>query len=558
MRDDILTVDDVLKSKLFKNSLVIAGSKGLGKPVEWAHVMEVTNCQAYINGQEIVLTTGAGWTNVDDPYIFVNQLIRKKASALCIQLGNKFNLFDTIEDIPEKIIQKAEISDFPIIVFPKHAECRYVDLMRGLHSMIINKNYKTFQDQEAFLQQLHPIIIEPHSPEDILRLMHDHLKVNVAYIPNKGKALFIPPVNKSEQATIKRYIDSLCQEASVSMQEGSVSIAHKQVKAYGQTIANIAIYSDEYKLSNFDFMVLEKCSVVLGQDLLVDLLTREKERQSKEKWVLRWLEGRLKINEIEQMLQSAEPYSQATGIVACLVDYNDEANQPIQIDEVLLNVAAIARTVFCQQGFILMWQRSNQQLIYILIDTWINKPWKPRLDKALQEITALFLSNNHDGTERRISFSVGRIYNKLDQLHLSLSNAKEALHIRKKFKQTGPVYYDDLHVYRMIMLLENSSSTESFIKDYLGPILNDDKPGKGLLKTLIALRDCQYNKKDAAEKLLIARQSLYQRIKILEGLLGEDFMTSPEKRICTEMALYGLGYMNSSNTWDYLSEQTTT
>jgi purine catabolism regulator len=103
----------------------------------------------------------------------------------------------------------------------------------------------------------------------------------------------------------------------------------------------------------------------------------------------------------------------------------------------------------------------------------------------------------------------------------------------------------------MILLLENSDSTESFIYDYLGPLLSDDNPDKSLLKTIIALRDCQYNKKDAAEKLLIARQTLYQRIKTIEGLLGEDFMTSPEKRICTEMALYGLSYMDNSLTCSY-------
>jgi PucR family transcriptional regulator, purine catabolism regulatory protein len=544
----IITVNDILKSKPFKSSIVVAGRNGLTKPIEWAHVLEVTHCREYVNGREIVLTTGAGWIKEEDPYLFVKQLIEKKVSALCIQLGSKFNRFDNIGDIPEIILRKAEDNDFPIVVFPKHAECRYVDLMRSLHSMIINTNYKIFQDQELFLQKLHPIIIEPHSPEDILRLIHNHLKVNVAYIPFKGKALFVPPVSKSEQITIKSYLDSKEQNSVVSMQKGEVNFAYKQVKAYGQTIAHIVIHSDEYKLSNFDFMVLEKCSVVLGQDLLVDLLSREKERQNKEKWVLRWLEGKLKTHEIEQMLQAAEPYIQPTGVVACVVNCTSTDHQQNQANEMLLNVTAIARTIFCQQGFSLMWQKNSQRLVYILIDTLDTKTWKSRINKALQDVANLFLSSSSDDTERKIFFSIGKLYDKLNKLPESLSNANIAQHIRLKFNHSGPVYYDDLHVYRMILLLENSASTESFVNDYLGPLLDDENPDNSLLKTLIALRDCQYNKKDAAEKLLIARQTLYQRIKTIESLLGEDFMTSPEKRICTEMALYGLSYMDNSLT----------
>ncbi len=547
-----LTVCDILKSSLFKQSVVAAGSKGLGKTVEWAHILEVTHCKEYINGREIVLTTGAGWVNDEDPYIFVKQLIEKKVSALCIQLGSKFNKFNTIEDIPKEIIREADKSDFPIIVFPEHSECRYVDLMRGLHSMIINKNYKIFQEQEAFLQKLHPILVKPHTLEDILRLIHDHLKVSVAYLPLKGKALLIPPVAKSEQEIIKSFIDNLGQDSVVSMQKGDISFAYKQVNACGQTLAHLVIFSDEYRLSSFDFMVIEKCSIVLAQELIGDLLVCEKERQSKEKWVYRWLEGRLKIHEIEQMLQTTEPFIRPSGVVACLVNCTTANQQQQVVAETFLNVTAIARTIFYEQGFSLFWQKNSHLPVYILINIQNNKSWKPRITKALQQITELFKSINIDDAERTISFSVGKLYTNLNHLKNSFDNAKETLYIKNKLGWAERGFYDELHVYRMIMLLENNASIEGFITDYLGPIISNNKPEKNLLKTLIALRDCQYNKKDTAEKLFIARQSLYQRIKTLEALLGEDFITSPEKRICTEVALYGLGYINDSYNLDHL------
>ncbi|MBW6464028.1 MAG: helix-turn-helix domain-containing protein, partial [Firmicutes bacterium] len=46
--------------------------------------------------------------------------------------------------------------------------------------------------------------------------------------------------------------------------------------------------------------------------------------------------------------------------------------------------------------------------------------------------------------------------------------------------------------------------------------------------------------------LFIARQSLYQRIKVLETFLGSDFISSPQKRACLDIALYGLDYINGT------------
>ncbi len=98
-------------------------------------------------------------------------------------------------------------------------------------------------------------------------------------------------------------------------------------------------------------------------------------------------------------------------------------------------------------------------------------------------------------------------------------------------------------VYTIVLALDKSGELNGFINRHLRPILSAKPPKNNLLlQTLIALRDCQYNKIEAARRLFISRQSIYQRIKTLENLLGDDFLNNAQKKICIETALYGLHY----------------
>jgi PucR family transcriptional regulator, purine catabolism regulatory protein len=542
-----LTVEEILESPLLKKATVAAGEKGLNKTVTWVHILELTNCRDYLNGRELILTTGAGWKDKDDPLFFLNQLIEEEVTALCIQMGEKFNSFRTAEDIPSEMIEAADRNDFPLILFPEDYDCRYVDLMHSLHTMIINKNYKIFLEQEKFLNELYLVLINPHDTEDILHFLHEHLKAGIAYIPANGKPLFVPAATKAEQEAIAGCLESVNRDSVMIIQKGHLSLACRRVNAYQQELGCLVIYSNKHKLSSFDYLILEKSSVVLAQEFMGSLFFREKEKQSREQWVSRWLSGRMKKQEIQQQLQAAEPFLNPTGVAACLVQFKAPFPRHNVVTESMLNITGIVRTFLEQQGFFLIWQKEHRSWIYILVDTQKPQSWKLRLSKALAQINELFSTRETGIQEKEVSFYVGKNYKDLSKLKISLENAKEVRYIREKIDSSDVLYYDDLHVYRIILMLENNGGIQSYVDDYLEPLMDINRvPNKTMLNTLLALRDCQYNKKEAAEKLFIARQSLYQRIKTLEDLLGEDFITSPEKRICLEISLYGLEFLKHS------------
>lgn len=545
---EAFTVEEALNSPYLESAVIIAGKEGLTKTIKWAHILEITQCKDYVNGQELILTTGAGWKNKKDPLYFIKQLIEKNVTALCIQLGEKFNDFNSIEDISSEIVEEANANNFPLILIPENYDCRYVDLMHSLHTMIINKDYKVYLEQEKFLNNLQQILTNPHDTTDILHFISSSLNVNTAYIPIKGKAQFIPSISKAKQKQIKEYLHNTEEKSVISMQRGNLIIAFTHVKACNQHLGYLVIFSEKHILSSLTFLVLEKCSIALAQDFLGTLYIEEKERHNKVQWVSKWAAGMLSAQEIEQNIQAAEPFLSPSGVIACLISHNCPYKNQKTMKESTLKLTGVARSIFDKYGFALFWHEDYQSTAYILVDSQQKKSWKYRMNKALEEIYELFSHGSPYNLNQNRLFYIGKRYDNLNQLKQSLETAKEVLYINEKSNIVSIYFYDYLHIYKIIIMLEKNGILESFIKDYLGPIVNEanQKTDQVLLSTLAALRDCQYNKKEAAEKLFITRQSIYQRITTLENLLGSDFMTSPEKRSCLEISLYGLEYLNSS------------
>lgn len=542
-----LTIDEVLMLPQFKQAIFVSGHKGTNKVVTWVHVLEHTFIKDFINGHELVLTTGARWENDRDPVIFLEHLIEKNVSALCIQLGEKYNRYRCVEDLPRDLTSKAESANFPLIVFPEDYDCRFIDLIHNIHSLIINQNYKQLLDQERFIEGLYQILLNPYDMKDILNYLHKYLNISVAYLKNQEKPLFVPKAPINIQNKILDTIKYMQENNLSSLQTGNLNITCRNVSTLKQDSTLLCIYSDQRQLNNYDNQILDKCVFNLSKTMLDALLNQEKEQYRRNQWIEKWLNGQLGKQEIGQKLQEEDPFLQPTGCAVCLVSFpQDGRQQDIQADK-MFRITGAARAYFEESGFKLLCFMDQQNLLFVLINTLKHKSWKNRLTAALNRIMDTITSNAYIQFNESIFFSVGDMYSDLNKLATSHKNAQETLYIQNKYNKPLLLFYDDLHVCRLIISLEKTGDLESFVVKYLEPILKEenDKEKSILLDTVIALRDCQYNKIEAAKHLFISRQSIYQRIKTLQTLLGEDFCTNPQKRICLETALYGLDHIKN-------------
>lgn len=404
-----LTVADALKLPQFERSILLAGKEGLNKTVSWVHVLEHVYIKEFINGNEIILTTGARWQNDDDPLIFLEQLIENSVSALCIQLGPKYNRFSKAEELPKPLLAKAEAHNFPLLVFPEAYDCRFIDLIHDIHAVIINRNYE--------------------------------------------------------------------------------------------------------------------------------------DDQKRDRWVNKWLAGQLGKQEIEMHLQKNDPFYNPKGCSACLINFARPLKQDEQHLERLHRMNSIAGLSLQQNGFKLFCSIEEQTLVYVLTGARQTAAWKSPLMSSLQNFLKTTASRQYLQNNEINFISIGGIYAELDRLKQSYDNAQDTFYLQSILGEPMISLYEDMGVYTIVLALDKTGELDGFINRHLRPILHNKSPRNNiLLQTLIALRDCRYNKIEAARRLFISRQSIYQRIKTLENMLGDDFLSNVQVKICIEIALYGLHY----------------
>lgn len=124
------TVAEILKSDFLAEAKVIAGKKGLSRPVSSVTVGEVPDIADWLKGGEAVLTTL--YAVSEDPQAqleFVRKMIDSRAAALLVKPGR------FVKDLSPDIIKAAKDAGFPLIEVPQHV--RWTDLVRDIYDGMI-------------------------------------------------------------------------------------------------------------------------------------------------------------------------------------------------------------------------------------------------------------------------------------------------------------------------------------------------------------------------------------------------------------------------------------
>lgn len=281
----------------------------------------------------------------------------------------------------------------------------------------------------------------------------------------------------------------------------------------------------------------------ITQDLHSVLHEAEKQRQEEDRWIRNWVQGNLHEQQIRHRLQQANFTDQPAGIVACLGELTEPSDDS-PLDSHFTQLQSVSRSVFTQQGFSLLSTYDRNRLIYILLDQKVRKNWKTRLKKGMERVKKSMQAVSKHSPY--IQFGIGKMTNELNHLHTSFQTAQEALAIQQKLGKRTDVFYDDLHIYRIITYLNEAGKLHEFVMEYLEPIIQYDRTRQGnMMQTLKTFLACNGSKQETAARLFIVRQTLYHRLEKLEDLLGPDFM-HPEKRLAIELAILAYEYLQSS------------
>jgi len=528
MSERKITVNNILQSPCFEKAKIIAGFSGVNRPVKWIHILDAQIFTS-LTGGEFILSTGSVFTNLENGISFLEHLIERKVSGLCVEL------VAYITSIPDEMIKIADENDFPLVVFTESVN--FIDITLDLHTTIINQNAVSFSKIEKYSQQLNQILLSPHDIEDIIISVHRFLGINVAYLPIEGKAFFNPSLPPAEQ---KKFLE-MFRQLIMSENTGhglntvleNIYVACRTIAALDRKMGEAIVFSTR-PITDFDSLILEKAAVAIAQDLLRDLFVKEKKRHKENFWIKDWLNGRLKEKDILQMLEGSEELDLVSGYTVCIVEFITKISPQKTLNQFMIHTTIFLRPLFEQEGFLMFGTYDNNKIIYALLDKEPRLTWKKRITRVIGQFK---VRRNSIPNGVQITVGIGRISDRPTDIYKSFQTALEAVNIQKNIKREEPLY-DSLNVFRLVSQVDKTGNLNEYIQDYLAPVIQyDNEHNAELIKTLQVYCECSASKQKTAERLFIVRQTLYLRIQKLEELLGEDFMM-PEKRLAIEFALY--------------------
>ncbi|WP_066048630.1 PucR family transcriptional regulator [Robertmurraya korlensis] len=522
-----LSVQEILQNKFFNEAKVVAGNKGLLRPVRWVHVLEVTAIENLLSGNELILSTGVGWKSDQEVFrSLVQQSIQSNAAGLCIELGTY------ISSIPQEIKDLADAHDFPIIVFSK--EVRFIDITQEVHSLLLKKHYKILSNLEEYSNRLNQLLLSPNPQQRILQLLHDYLKVNVCYISNQGKVQIISKKEKDEQNKIYHLI----KENRIPEE---MDVAHQSVQALSQTYADLFIISEFEPITDFGTLILERSATALAQCVLRELYVEEHRMAKESEWVGCWIDGEYKNSQISRYLSELEPNlnPNVCSVMICKADHLEKLISEFTYLKVYI------RSIFEQRGIYVLFHIQKNQIVFILLNNLKAEDFKRRIQESIDCLAKSDFIKKKKFSQ--LNFSVGKFVHDLGQIKSSYLSAKETLSIREKMpSELNTYFYEDLYIFRLVLAAHEQGVLSEFITDYIGPIIQHDQKNNGeLLRTLKIFLECKGAKKETAEHLHIVRQTLYHRLDKIYELIGRDFMES-YKRQAIEVAITAYTYTSAA------------
>jgi len=531
----MLTVQDVLKRQLFFNTEVVAGLNGLHHQVKWTHVLDNPYFDdSLLQGGELILTTGFGFEWKDSSNIsFLLNLIEHKASCLCIELGHYF------EKVPKEMIDIANEHNFPIIIFKEFVN--FVEITQDLHSLIINAHHEKLVKLDIISREFLSLSLTTHGLSSILKLLQQKTEAKIMYLPLKGTPFSIPRLKKDFQEHLIENIyenkelwnDRVINNSPIEWKAFNYTILLQPIGAMQQFWACLVMVLDR-ESDEFDFLILDRASLAISQELLRKHFLDEKRLRLESTWLNDLIFRRINNEEQARGFISLKSKHDSIRYRLVIIAIEDifHSTSPSLLDEenesTIYNYSLKIRSEFEKNSFTPYITLIKNQLIVLAIDLGTADSSKVRFSKVINALLGVGVSDRS-----RIHIGIGRQYHLLLDAHEGYREAQLTLNYRTL---SSSAFYEDLGIFRLLIGQLDREITY-FIEDYLSPLIDYDKKyGTDLLLTLAKYFEFERSTKLTSQNLHIVRQTLYHRLKKIKNIINLDF-DMPKNRLNIEIAL---------------------
>ncbi|WP_214320108.1 PucR family transcriptional regulator [Nonomuraea sediminis] len=513
-----VSVGEVLGVSTLAEARLIAGESGLGRIVQRLNVMEVPDILAWVKPHELLLTTGYPLRNTPQSLgRLVADLDDRGLAALAIKLGRY------VDELPEEMVEQADRLGFPLILLPN--DVGFDDILNQVLTDILNRQAADLLRAEEAHRALVQVVLAGGGLNEVTAEVAGLLDVAVAAVDGSGRMLAAagPP---DHLAALRESISHEGPPAPAAAAGRGQSYAAVPVVAGGHHHGRIVAYSPQGNIRDSDIGILERAATVAALVVTRQEAVNAVESKYRADFLRDVLTGRAGTAERITTRARAFGWDLERPVTVLVAELDPDGDERTAQDRLITSWTAAMRR-HDPRGAVAGFSHEVVAVIHAAVDA-------ARVAKDAASAFADMLP---------ATFSTGssRPCPGADSLPEAYAQALKAARVGRQLHGRGAVaHFDQLGVYRLLSLVNDTGELHAFVRETLGPLASDDDAENAdLRRTLQVLLETNLNVAETARRLHFHYNTLRYRIGKLERLLG-NFTDDPHLRLNLTLALHVL------------------
>ena len=490
-----------------------AGAGGAERAIRWVHITELDDPTPWLQGGELVLTTGLQLDTAAKQRRLVALLAERGAAGLGFGTGFEH------KRLPKPVVAEAEARGLPTFEIPY--EMPFIAITERAFSHLVNEQYDLLERGTQVHERLERLVIEGAGLAEVTASIAGAVGGTALVFDGSGDEVAAHPAGgETSPALIKAIGAELAERsnggtpAPFAPQQPSLSERTLAVPVPGRRGAGaagwIVVVSEGAPLGDFERLIARQASIVVGLELMRERIVRETERRLAGDLLADALSGRLDPEELSGRLRPFGIHAEAAVIVFALDD--PTASEPALESALAENgVAALVATT----------SAAGRPLLCAVVEDGTRDPVE-----IARRARATLVGRN---PELRVaaSRSVG-----VGSLRRAFHEARCALEATSLADGNSPdvASHHDLGAFTLLLALQDDDALRLYSEGLLEPIQRGEgEYGGELLRSLEAFIENNGNWERAARQLYCHRHTLRYRIRKIEELTGRDLSRATDR-----------------------------
>jgi PucR family transcriptional regulator, purine catabolism regulatory protein len=549
IRQNGITIEDMMEMECMKKSKVIAGFKGTRNVVATVNVMADPDILDWVDSGEFLLTTAYSFKkdNIEEQKKLIKECSKKGLSGIGIKIH------PYLKSLSQEVIDIADALNFPIIDL--YYATSFSDIMTPVFKEIFNKQADLLQKIDRIHERFSNLILSGANIGEIADVVYENIKNPVLIkleFPEK-QILKFDSVDESVKESLlsnteKFFSPSLNKSKEKKLHESRELIEGKYIDRIVMPIViknniygHIFAWAVNTPLGGFDFSVIEAASTKMALEVLRKLSVREVENRYKSEFLddLISLEEKRKEKAIERsaMFNLGLDDKYMVMVINIKGSENKKFKKVDQaVDSMQQNISKIIHFVERQieEFEIIGIVAGKTDSVQVVLSFKKDKTIRRVINEFSDSIENMLI-NKFSNLDYKMG--IGRVYDGIKTVSKSYSDALEAISAGEILGDSKVTHFDNLGIYKILCQDHLKEELEEFYHTTLEPLVDyDNKKSTELVKTLEAYFEHNGNLKKMADSLYAHYNTVLYRISRIKEITNID-LENAKDRLNLEIAL---------------------